>query len=80
MRWKFTLQPNHAGLAFKTVPNLDQVQLRRKIIAHHEMSGLMEEWGGNAPEIGTNLTNWTKVGQLQGKGFAKRAGENVCQI
>ena len=65
---------------FKSVSNLDRAQLRRKIIAHHEMSGLMEEWDGNAPEIGTNVTNWTKVGQLQGKGFAKRAGENVCQI
>ena len=29
----------------------------------------------NAPEIGTNVTNWTKVGQLKGKGFAQRVSE-----
>ena len=34
----------------------------------------------NAPKIGTNVTNWTKVGQLKGKGLAPRVGENVSQI
>ena len=34
----------------------------------------------NAPKIGTNVTNWTKVGQLKGKGFAPRVGENFSKM
>ena len=49
-------------------------------MGRHEMSGLMEERGRNAPEIGTNLTNWTKVGQVRERGFAPRVGEDLNQI